>query len=187
MVTHSSILAWEIPWIRGAWWAIVHGVTKSQTRLSRKHFHNMYRVFITCQIPYILSSWVLTTTLGDTISILQKRTMRLGRGRVVKLPKFVCCGIWILASLTLESSTSLLCWPSPSCNPWGLFCPCFSKSPVVPFLSGANNVLPWIQKKKRTFLSFFLGCLKWKTNTTCWHADIHCIKVKCWWCKGYLC
>ena len=29
MVTHSSILAWEIPWTRGAWWATVHGVTES--------------------------------------------------------------------------------------------------------------------------------------------------------------
>ena len=45
MATHSSVLAWRIPWTeepggleipmdRGAWWAIVHGVEKSQTRLS---------------------------------------------------------------------------------------------------------------------------------------------------------
>ena len=25
---HSSILAWEIPWTEGAWWAIVDGVTE---------------------------------------------------------------------------------------------------------------------------------------------------------------
>ena len=31
MATHSSILAWEIPRIRGAWQAIVHRITKSQT------------------------------------------------------------------------------------------------------------------------------------------------------------
>ena len=31
MATHSSILAWRIPIDRGAWWATVHGVTKSQT------------------------------------------------------------------------------------------------------------------------------------------------------------
>ena len=30
MPAHSSILAWRILW-RGAWWAIVHGVAKSQT------------------------------------------------------------------------------------------------------------------------------------------------------------
>ena len=34
MATHSSILAWRIPMNRGAWWAIVHGVAKSRTRLS---------------------------------------------------------------------------------------------------------------------------------------------------------
>ena len=34
MATHSSILDWEIPMDRGAWWATVSGVTKSQTRLS---------------------------------------------------------------------------------------------------------------------------------------------------------
>ena len=31
MATHSSILAWRISMDRGAWWATVHGVTKSQT------------------------------------------------------------------------------------------------------------------------------------------------------------
>ena len=34
MATHSSILAWRIPMGRGAWRATVHGVAKSQTRLS---------------------------------------------------------------------------------------------------------------------------------------------------------
>jgi len=32
MAPHSSTLAWKIP--RGAWWAAVHGVARSQTRLS---------------------------------------------------------------------------------------------------------------------------------------------------------
>ena len=31
MTTHASILAWRIPMDRGAWWATVHGITKSQT------------------------------------------------------------------------------------------------------------------------------------------------------------
>ena len=34
MATHSSILAWRIPMDGGAWWATVHGVAKSRTRLS---------------------------------------------------------------------------------------------------------------------------------------------------------
>ena len=31
--THSSILAWRIPMDREAWWATVHRVVQSQTRL----------------------------------------------------------------------------------------------------------------------------------------------------------
>ena len=30
MAAHSSIVVWRIPMDRGAWWATVHGVTKSQ-------------------------------------------------------------------------------------------------------------------------------------------------------------
>ena len=36
--THSSILAWKIPWT-------VHGLTKSQTRLSDFYFHNPFNVW----------------------------------------------------------------------------------------------------------------------------------------------
>ena len=38
MATHSSILAWRIPWT-----VLVHGVTKSQTRLSNFHFTEWVR------------------------------------------------------------------------------------------------------------------------------------------------
>ena len=31
IATHSSILAWRIPKDRGAWWATVYGIAKSQT------------------------------------------------------------------------------------------------------------------------------------------------------------
>ena len=33
---HSSFLAWRIPMDRGAWWATVHGVPKSRTRLNNQ-------------------------------------------------------------------------------------------------------------------------------------------------------
>ena len=32
MATHSSILAWRIPWTGGAWWATLDGVAKRRTR-----------------------------------------------------------------------------------------------------------------------------------------------------------
>ena len=34
MATHSSILIWRIPMDKGASWATVHGVAKSQAQLS---------------------------------------------------------------------------------------------------------------------------------------------------------
>ena len=43
MAPHSSTLAWKNPMDGGAWWAAVHVVAKSQTRLSdftfTFHFH----------------------------------------------------------------------------------------------------------------------------------------------------
>ena len=43
MAPHSSTLAWKNPMDGGAWWAAVHWVAKSQTRLSdftfTFHFH----------------------------------------------------------------------------------------------------------------------------------------------------
>ena len=41
MVTHSSIPSCEIPWTKGAWWATVQRITKSQTQLSM-HAHLAY-------------------------------------------------------------------------------------------------------------------------------------------------
>ena len=38
MATHSSTLAWKNPMDRGAWWATVRGVAKSQTQLSNFTF-----------------------------------------------------------------------------------------------------------------------------------------------------
>ena len=37
MATHSSILAWRIPVVRGTWWTIVHSVAKNWTQLSDYH------------------------------------------------------------------------------------------------------------------------------------------------------
>ena len=45
MATHSSILAWRIP---RAWWATVHGVTKSLTRLKRLSTH-ICMLLVKCQ------------------------------------------------------------------------------------------------------------------------------------------
>ena len=46
MAPHSNALAWKIPWMEGGtWWAAVHAVAKSRTRLSDFtfifHFHSL--------------------------------------------------------------------------------------------------------------------------------------------------
>ena len=50
MAPHSSTLAWKIPWT-GAWWAAVHGIAKSWTRLSNFtftfHFHALEKEMAT--------------------------------------------------------------------------------------------------------------------------------------------
>ena len=52
MATHSSILAWKIPWI-GAWWATVHRVPKSRTWRSTHTQHRALprdQLFTLCQV-----------------------------------------------------------------------------------------------------------------------------------------
>ena len=39
MATHSSILAWRNPMNTGAQQAVIHGITKSRTRLRDVHCH----------------------------------------------------------------------------------------------------------------------------------------------------
>ena len=55
MATHSSIPAWRISLDTGAWWAVVHGVSKSQTQLSDEALHmtNLKRVHLRPKIKEI--------------------------------------------------------------------------------------------------------------------------------------
>jgi len=40
MATRSSILVWRIPMDRRAWWATVHGIAQSWTRLKQLNTHS---------------------------------------------------------------------------------------------------------------------------------------------------
>ena len=64
MATHSSILARIISMDRGAWWAAVHGVMKSQTRLS--------------DFPFTLHFHALEKEMATHSSVLAWRIPRLG-------------------------------------------------------------------------------------------------------------
>ena len=50
MATHSSILAWKNPMDRGIWRATVHGVARSQTRLSI-HAHRSLKIIFDHRSP----------------------------------------------------------------------------------------------------------------------------------------
>ena len=44
MANYSSILAWRIPWTRGAWWATVHGFQRVRHNLATNtHSQQGYR------------------------------------------------------------------------------------------------------------------------------------------------
>ena len=60
MATHSSILAWKIPWTKGVWQATVHGVTKSWTRLSPHA--GMYMCVCVCACVLVAQSCLTLVT-----------------------------------------------------------------------------------------------------------------------------
>ena len=73
MAALSGILAWENPTDSGAWWAIVHGVVKGQTRLSTaggraymvNDFFFLQEVAFTNKNSELFAHWV-----GENVSSL---------------------------------------------------------------------------------------------------------------------
>ena len=72
--THSSILTWAVPWDRGAWLATVHGVEKSQIRLSD------WAVFHCIYIMHLLYSFIFDGYLGCfcVLAIVNSAAMNIG-------------------------------------------------------------------------------------------------------------
>ena len=76
MATHSSVLAWENPMDRGAWWAVVHGVTKSWTRLKQlsKHTHIHNNSSWKLSVALVSTGWLAWThsACASALSVLLK-------------------------------------------------------------------------------------------------------------------
>ena len=85
MATHSSILAWRIPWT-GDWRATVHGVAKSQTQLSDKQFHFLQLHFsgryvrllaFICKLWFVClcqaSGWLVSSGFSYSLPSLSSR------------------------------------------------------------------------------------------------------------------
>ena len=67
MATHSSILAWRIPMDRGAWWATVHRVAKSQTRLKQLSRHGWLQCCVssTCTAKWLNYTYTYIHSFPD--------------------------------------------------------------------------------------------------------------------------
>ena len=63
MATHSSILVWKILTAKRAWWATVHGVSKSRTQLSDQHYTGQ----LVENPPAIWKIWVLSLGWEDSL------------------------------------------------------------------------------------------------------------------------
>ena len=102
MATHSSIFAWRIPMDRGAWWAAVHGVTQSRTRLkplSSSSSIHYYIIFINLKTNKALFTITIHYLGMHTyvINLLLKKQRREFPGSpVVRTKCFHCLllGMW---------------------------------------------------------------------------------------------
>ena len=63
----------ENPMDRGAWWATVHGVAQSRTRLKRLSTHAWSRMFLSCFSPWQLSLILQKLTFGELRSVFKVR------------------------------------------------------------------------------------------------------------------
>jgi len=102
MATHSSILAWRIPVDRGAWGTTVHGVSKSQTRLSTLstrgtcyHFYKDSIVCCYCCQPPILPDRVQVESRNEALCSGENSQLAQVFGFITLLLKFKtffpCC------------------------------------------------------------------------------------------------
>ena len=55
MATHSSVLAWRIPWTEGAWWDTVHGVAESDTTERLSIHAQLPQVHLNVSNPFFLN------------------------------------------------------------------------------------------------------------------------------------
>ena len=80
MSTHSSILAWRIPWTRGAWQATIHRIERVRHDLATNHHHHHRQ----------LNGHEFEQTLGDSE----------GQGNLA------CCSPWVAKSQTQLSDST---------------------------------------------------------------------------------
>ena len=97
MTTHSSILTWRIPMDREAWWATVHGVSKSRTRLSD----------FTCPCPYCHPVWTVSEEeLKSLLMKVKEESEKVGFNLSIQKTKIMASGpiiLWEIGGETMET------------------------------------------------------------------------------------
>ena len=143
MATHSSILAWRIPWI---WWATVHGAAKSQTteRLTHPKINILILIlnlsYVRC-CACVLSRFSCVQLVATPWNVAQKAPLSMGfsrqeysSGLLCPLPGELpnpcitcvsCIGRWILYYCTIWEAL-IRCYPGTNCwkssqDPYTLF------------------------------------------------------------------
>ena len=94
---------------RGAWWGTLHGVTKSQTRLSNYHFH--FSGALTRKRVWYLALGVSALQVIRNVTFWQAKSPRMIQEtqEEINLPKFINTEgeIWQVSPAVLE----LAFWP----------------------------------------------------------------------------
>ena len=184
MATHSSVLAWRIPLGRGTWWASVHRVSKSRTRL--KWLSTNAR---TGQV------WQLPVTIWSSISLFSFESYATPppththfffffwrnegcRGHLFFIVTYFSDKISMLCSLENRISTMLsFCLLSgvslltcvPSANDSGLANPCIS-SPLPQIGSGR---ITWQAKSMRSLSRIWIAKFLFPFRLLCHPLILH--------------
>ena len=114
MATHSSILAWRIPWTQGAWWATVHRVTKSWTWLKQLSTH----AHIAANVSLITTSFTELFSSAHKHSLLLLR--RFSRVRFCATPQTAVHQAPPTLGLSRQEHWSGLPFPSPVHEKWNV-------------------------------------------------------------------
>ena len=175
MAPYSSTLAWKNPMDGGAWWAAVHGITKSQTRLSdfsfTFHFHALEKEMATHSS---VLAWRIPGT-GEPGGLSSMGSHRVGHdwsdlaaAAATHLRTFALFFLpstfpnsshdWLFGTINISAQISNflkgLTWPVKSCSqPW-LF---------IHFIVFLHNIYYYQNGFYlcTCFLSFFMGLPWW--------------------------
>ena len=171
METHSSILAWRIPWTEEPEWATIHGATKNQTRLEQQHTCISKKEDIVFQLPSLDYNlpWDVPYRVTLTVCVHLSKLENAFLSQLTKIRKKLGCSELEPFQPWTKSG------PFPSskpCRAWvSVSTPVKAKDPV--------NVGPWsvlfqkeIQRPRGSQLQWRVMC-----RLGYWNFGIICLQV----------